>query len=185
MQIPRVELLEFHTLIFDFDGVFTDNFVFVNSAGEEFVRCSRSDSLGINLLKAANRLGIANLKSFVLTRETNSVVGARCRKMGLEYFPSVLDKLNFVDNYLQSINGKLTFGFSGVIYLGNDINDLQVMERVGLAIAPIDAHPLVREVAHLILPHRGGFGFVRHAIEHLLGFDGLSKEERNELISNC
>jgi 3-deoxy-D-manno-octulosonate 8-phosphate phosphatase KdsC-like HAD superfamily phosphatase len=75
--------------------------------------------------------------------------------------------------------------FNGVIYLGNDLNDLPIMRHVGFAVAPSDAHPLVQEIAHLVLEPRGGEGFVRSFIEHLLDIKQLTLEEIDEIISNC
>ena len=75
--------------------------------------------------------------------------------------------------------------FAGLVYLGNDLNDLPLMRQVGYAVAPFDAHPKVHEIAHLVLKQRGGEGFVRAFIEHLLNINQLTKEEIDELISNC
>jgi N-acylneuraminate cytidylyltransferase len=138
-------------IVFDFDGVMTDNRVWVSGAGEEWVACNRSDGLG---LEGVRRLGIALL---VISTETDPVVGARCRKLGLEYEPGVADK----NARLRALLEARGVDPAQVIYVGNDINDLGCMRLVGCAVAVADSHPEVLAEADIVLRRSGGHGAVR------------------------
>ena len=173
----------FHTVVFDFDGVFTDNRVWVDQDGRESVCCDRADGLAFDLVRALRKKGELNIELFILSKEANTVVTARARKLGLQAYCAVSDKLGFLKQYLSNRPGA-TNGFDGLVYLGNDINDLPVMRVAGLAVAPSDAHPLVLEVAHVVLSKKGGRGFVREFIEKLIGLDQLPKDKIDELVSN-
>lgn len=178
-------LKDIHTVAFDFDGVFTDNKVWVDQDGRESVRCDRGDGLAFDFIRAFQRKAKLDVEFFILSKESNSVVLARAKKLKLVCHHGVSDKLNFMIQYLNNKLPNHTDPFSGLIYLGNDLNDLPLMRRAGYAVAPSDAHPLVRKIAHLTLEQCGGEGFVRTFIEQLLGITQLSREEIDELISNC
>ena len=181
--IPSMKSI--HTVAFDFDGVFTDNKVWVDQDGQESVRCDRGDGLAFDLVRAFQKKGIINAEFFILSKETNPVVLARAHKLKLICHHGVDNKLNFFKKYLAQRFPNDRDPFNGVIYLGNDLNDLPIMRHVGFAVAPSDAHPLVQEIAHLVLEQRGGEGFVRSFIEHLLDIKQLTLEEIDGIISNC
>lgn len=174
-----------HTIAFDFDGVFTDNKIWVDQEGRESVRCDRGDGLAFDLVRAFRLQGRFTAELFILSKETNPVVLARAKKLKLNCHHGVGDKLGFMTEYLATRMPGHTNPFAGVVYLGNDLNDLPLMRRVGYAVVPMDAHPLVCKSAHLVIAKRGGDGFIRDFIELLLGIDKLSKEEIDELVSNC
>jgi 3-deoxy-D-manno-octulosonate 8-phosphate phosphatase (KDO 8-P phosphatase) len=176
---------DIHTVAFDFDGVFTDNKVWVDQDRRESVRCDRGDGLAFDLVRAFQKQGKMSTDFFILSKETNPVVLKRAKKLQLDCHHAIGDKLGFMTEYLQDKLPDHVDPFAGLVYLGNDINDLPLIRRAGYTVAPADAHPMVREVAHLVLEHRGGEGFVRAFIERLLEIDKLTKEEMDELISNC
>lgn len=173
-----------HTVVFDFDGVFTDNKVWVDQDGRESVRCDRGDGLAFDLVRAYQRRGQIKAELFILTKEANPVVLARARKLKLDCYHGVNDKLGFMVEYLSTRLPGQADPFAGLVYLGNDLNDLPLMRRAGFAVAPADAHPMVCNIAHFVMPQRGGEGFVRAFIERLLGINNLSKEEIDELVSD-
>lgn len=173
-----------HTVIFDFDGVFTDNKVYVGSDGMEWVRCDRSDGLAIDLLRRYRQKKLLNFDFFILSTERNPVVAARARKLRMECRQDVGDKLGFVTGYLDGHHPGVADPFSGLVYLGNDINDLPVLKRAGFSIAPIDAHERVKAVVSAVLPQSGGQGFVREAVERLLNMGNMTEEEIHELVCN-
>lgn len=182
---PLPALNDVHTIGFDFDGVFTDNRVWVDQDGRESVRCDRGDGLAIDLVRAFQRRGTFTAELFILSKEPNPVVLARARKLKLDCHHGVRDKLMFMRAHLARRFPANPQAFAGLVYLGNDLNDLPLMRRAGYAVAPADAHPKVREIAHLVLEQRGGQGFVRAFIERLLGIPHLSAEEIDELVSDC
>ncbi|CAK7030977.1 MAG: Phosphoheptose isomerase [Desulfovibrio sp.] len=146
----RVDLL-----VFDFDGVFTDNIVRVDQRGNEAVFCSRSDSLGIDMLHAAC------VPMLILSTETNPVVSARANKLRIPVEQGCGNKAAFLDGYMQQ------WGIEprNVIYMGNDVNDLAAMRLVGCVAVPGDAHPAVRDIAHIVTSAPGGRGAVREVCE--------------------
>ena len=168
---------EFRFFVCDFDGVFTDNSVFLNSENEEFVRCSRSDGFGIKLLKEANRIGLTNLTIAIVSGEMNSVVNARGEKLDVDTYAGVQNKSEFLSKvFFPSHNVSPDIGYSKLIYLGNDLNDLNVMHNSALSFAPNDAHYLVKKAATKVFHGRsGGDGFVRSVIEEIIGSTNLVK----------
>jgi N-acylneuraminate cytidylyltransferase len=144
-------------VVLDFDGVLTDNRVWIAQDGDEWVACSRSDGLGIELLK---RCGI---DAVVLSTEQNPVVGRRCLKLGLPYEQAVRDK----GSRLRALLEERGVEPSQVVYVGNDVNDLDCMRLVGCAVAVADAHQDVLRAAHIVLARPGGAGAVRELCERL------------------
>ena len=104
-----------HLIVYDFDGVMTDNRVLTFQDGTEVVWANRSDGLGINMIK---ELGIPQI---IMSSESNSVVEQRAKKVGLPVMYNVSNKYNTLTQYLTKHN----FDPSRTIFVGNDINDLQ------------------------------------------------------------
>jgi 3-deoxy-D-manno-octulosonate 8-phosphate phosphatase (KDO 8-P phosphatase) len=176
-------LTDLHTIVFDFDGVFTDNKVYVFDDGREAVRCDRADGLGIDLLRAVRARTGAQFDMLVLSREQNLVVGARARKLGLTCIQGANDKLDTLTHYFRQQHPTVSAPFAGLIYFGNDLNDLAIMRRSGFSVAPADAHPHIRAHASVVLPEHGGCGFVRAGIEQLVRVNGLSVAEIEALVA--
>lgn len=120
----------------------------------------------------------------MLSKEPNKVVLARCRKLGLVCHHGISNKLGFLEQYMVGRFGPGA-GFAGLVYLGNDLNDLPVMRRAGFSVAPSDAHPIVKDVATWVLKRPGGRGCIREFVEGLLQINKLSEDELDELVSNC
>lgn len=149
---------EVQAIIFDFDGVFTDNYVIINEEGQESVRCNRSDGLGISRIK---KLGISIL---VLSSETNPVVRKRCDKLGIPCLQGIENKKKVLSNWLKEQNIHKT----NVIYVGNDINDIECLTYVGCGIVVADAHKEAKRVAKIILKKEGGKGAIREICDIIL-----------------
>ena len=171
-----------HTLIFDFDGVFTDNKVFINQEGLESVQCSRADSLGLDILKRFIKKNNWPLDFFILSTESNPVVLSRAKKLKIHCEYGIKNKLDFIKKYLETKFPESVYKKEGIIYLGNDLNDLKVMEYVGTSVAPIDAHDLIKNKADIVLDSKGGHGFVRDFIEILISRNNIEKNELLDLI---
>jgi YrbI family 3-deoxy-D-manno-octulosonate 8-phosphate phosphatase len=142
-------------IIFDFDGVFTDNRVLVLEDGREAVQCDRGDGWG---LECARRL---NLPMAVFSTEKNPVVTARCRKLKLECHQALPRKWPALQTWLS----ERQIDPSRVIYVGNDTNDLECMAAVGCPVAVADAYPAVKAAAKIVLRAAGGHGAIRELLE--------------------
>ena len=162
-----------HTVVFDFDGIFTDNRVWTDQFGKESICCSRSDGLAFDLLHMFISNNNWDLNYFILSKEDNPVVLARAKKLGIPCIQGSINKLEYMNSYLKQ--GDLSA--EGVLYAGNDLNDLGAMRLAGCSVAPSDAHPLILQLASIILPQKGGGGFVRALIEQLLQIDQMSTDE--------
>jgi 3-deoxy-D-manno-octulosonate 8-phosphate phosphatase (KDO 8-P phosphatase) len=183
----KIDIRKFENIVFDFDGVFTDNSVYVNSDGAEFVKCNRSDSLGLNLFRAYLKSIGHQMNLAIVSTEANGAVDSRAKKIGLDCHQGIGNKLAFLlGNQVgrNDTNLGLPLDLSKTIYLGNDLNDLAVMQSVGLSFAPSDSHPLVKAVATHVSQELGGQGFVRSVLELLMDLPKLSERDLNELISN-
>jgi N-acylneuraminate cytidylyltransferase len=149
-------------VVFDFDGVFTDNRVVVLQNGQEAVMCDRGDGWGIA------RLREAGIPALVLSTETNPVVQARCQKLGLECYGGLSDKRSA----LARVIAERALDPAQVIFVGNDVNDLECMQTVGCAVAPADAHPAVLSRAQMVLSKPGGRGAIRELCDLILSKRG-------------
>jgi N-acylneuraminate cytidylyltransferase len=145
-------------LIFDFDGVMTDNAALVDESGNESVRVHRGDGWGIA------RLRERGVPMAVMSTEENPVVAARCRKLGLECVQGVPDKAAGLARLLDQFGARADH----TAFVGNDVNDLPALRAVGLAVAVGDAHPDARAAARLVLSRPGGAGAVRELCDMLL-----------------
>jgi 3-deoxy-D-manno-octulosonate 8-phosphate phosphatase (KDO 8-P phosphatase) len=139
---------------FDFDGVFTDNTVYVHEDGTETVRCWRGDGLGLRQLE---RL----VKIVILSTEVNPVVARRAEKLRIECHQGLSDKLIMLERLAAQAGTDL----SSVAYMGNDINDASCLVRVGLPIVVQDAHEDVLMLGKLRTTHPGGRGAVREVCD--------------------
>ena len=137
--------------VFDFDGVFTDNRVWVNEAGEELLAFSRSDGLGLR------RLDEVGVRYLIVSTEPNPIVGARAVKLNAECVQGVDDKLAVVFERTEELGVAL----EDTAYLGNDINDADCLRAVGLPVVPADAWPEIQPLARWVLSRSGGAGCVR------------------------
>jgi N-acylneuraminate cytidylyltransferase len=145
-------------ILFDFDGVMTDDRVSQDADGIESVVCSRADGYGIEMLHAAG------VPMAVISREPNPVVSKRCEKLKLRCLQAVDDKLSAMTALAATWNTSL----KQIIYVGNDLPDLPCVAAAGLGVAVADAHPDLRAAADLVLQRDGGFGAVRELAELVL-----------------
>jgi 3-deoxy-D-manno-octulosonate 8-phosphate phosphatase (KDO 8-P phosphatase) len=136
---------------FDFDGVFTDNHVWVNERGEETVRCCRADGFGLR------RLREVGVEAVILTTETVPIAAVRARKLEVGCRHGLEDKLAAL---LEEVERR-GLSLEETAFVGNDVNDAPCLEAVGLPVCPADAWPEVAGLARWTLERRGGEGCVR------------------------
>jgi len=147
-------------LVLDFDGVVTDNRVWVNETGQEMVAANRSDSLILGKLKQSG------VDVVILSSEVNPVVAARARKMKAEAIHGV--GLDGKKSVLENLFSERNIDPSQVVYMGNDTNDLPCFEIVGWRVAVADSQPEVLRAADFVSTKPGGHGAVREICDLLL-----------------
>lgn len=138
-------------VIFDFDGVFTNNTVLVDQSGSESVRCWRSDGLGLSRLKD---IGV---KTMILSTEKNNVVRVRAEKLKIPCLSGIDDKAGALRRVCLDSNISL----ERTMFVGNDINDIPALRIVGLPAAVADAYPEVFQFVQYVTKKQGGYGAVR------------------------
>ena len=141
----------------DFDGCLTDDKVKVNIFGKESVKANRKDGLAVKRLE---KLGI---KIVIATSETNEVVEIRATKMKIEALRGLSNKNESISNYLE----KNSLNWEDVWYVGNDVNDLEAMQKVALSFCPLDASAEVFKIADVVLSKRGGEGVLAEIASRL------------------
>jgi YrbI family 3-deoxy-D-manno-octulosonate 8-phosphate phosphatase len=150
-------LCQIKLVAFDFDGVFTDNMVYVFENGSEAVRCFRSDGIGLTKLKRAG------IETVIISTESNPVVSARARKLKIRCFQNCEDKRKT----LESLAQEMSISLAEIAFVGNDINDRSCLTCVGLPIVVQDAHPDVISLALYRTKAHGGHGAVREVCDIL------------------
>jgi N-acylneuraminate cytidylyltransferase len=142
-KIPKI-------IFTDFDGCLTDDRVWLNLDGEEFIAANRKDGLAVKRLK---NLGI---QVVIASTETNKVVLARGNKMGVDVLQGLADKAEAIEQYLKQKG----LSWNDIWYIGNDVNDLGAIERANLSICPADAVKKVRKTVDVVLKTNGGNGIL-------------------------
>ena len=157
-RAPRPLPSDVRLLVLDFDGVLTDNRVWVDRDGKEMVAAHRGDGWGLT------RLRESGIEAVVLSTETDPVVTARCRKLGLPVIQGAADKGAALAKLLEDRD----IDPATVVYLGNDVNDLPCFPLVSCAVVVGDAHPAAAVQADRILKSPGGQGAVRELCDLLI-----------------
>ncbi|MEW8026818.1 MAG: 3-deoxy-manno-octulosonate-8-phosphatase KdsC [Candidatus Thiodiazotropha sp.] len=160
-------------VIFDVDGVLTDGGLFLGDDGQEYKSFNSRDGHGMKMLqKSGVVIGI-------ITGRTSEVVRIRMESLGIEHvYQGKLDKLPAY----EELRDKLGLSDDQVAYVGDDVVDLPIMRRVGLAIAVNDAHPFVLQHAHWQTPRNGGRGAARDVCEMVLEAQGNLKTELDSYL---
>lgn len=151
-KLKNIELI-----VYDFDGVLTDNKVIIREDGLESVAVNRSDGLAIIMMK---KMG---LKQIILSKERNRVVEARASKLGIPAIRGIDDKRKELIDYCS----KNAISLKNVVYIGNDINDLEPMQIVGYPVCPSDAYEEIKKVSKFIAKTPGGAGVVRELLRYI------------------
>ena len=148
-------LLRLKVIFFDFDGVFTDNTVYVTQDGVESVRCWRSDGLGLSRLRSVA------VEAIIVSTVANPVVSARAHKLRLACRQGLEDKAGAV----VDICAERGVDPGHTAFVGNDINDIPAFERVGFPICVADAYPEVHPYVRFRTRSPGGRGAVREVCD--------------------
>ena len=156
-----VESTDLDALIFDFDGVLTDNRVLVFSDGTEAVVCNRADGLAFDHFRAVG------FPVYIVSTEPNPVVRARGAKLQVPVIDSVSNKDVAIRSLCED-NGHVP---ERLMFVGNDLNHLPAKGIVGYPVAVADAHPRVISSASHVLSRKGGEGVARELMESVINFN--------------
>jgi 3-deoxy-D-manno-octulosonate 8-phosphate phosphatase (KDO 8-P phosphatase) len=156
--MQRAQKIRF--LLTDCDGVLTDNGVYYSAAGEELKRFSFRDGMGVERLRKFAAVDVG-----IITSEQSGPVRRRAEKLAItELHLGARDK----PAILREILARHDLEPEQVAYIGDDTNDVEIMQQVGLAACPADATPFAQAAAHYICPNRGGYGAFRDFAELII-----------------
>ncbi len=161
MNEVRIALKDLDAIIFDFDGVLTDNSVLLDENGIEHVRCHRGDGLGFDVFR---KLGVSVV---ILSTEKNPIVVARAKKLKVPVLRGISNKVEELNRYVL----EKAIDFTKLLYVGNDLNDYRAMKLCGYSACPADSHKRIKEIATVTLKTKGGQGVVRELLEEVLQLD--------------
>lgn len=160
-------------LIFDVDGVLTDGSLFIGDDGQEYKAFNSRDGHGIKMLMGYG------IEVAIITGRTSNVVEHRVKNLGITHvYQGQQDKLQAY----RDLSEKLGIAHEEIAYVGDDVVDLPVMRRVGIAIAVQDAHALVRKHSHWQTPSPGGRGAARDVCEMLMEAKGVLDDEMSKYL---
>ena len=163
MQDYLVRARPIRLIVFDVDGIMTDGGLYLSDSGEEFKRFNSLDGHGLKMLKASG------IEPAIITGRTSRCVELRAQNLGITHlFQGASNKLDV----MQALLAKLGLHPDSAAFMGDDVVDLPVMLRVGLAISVPDAPEIVRDRAHYVTRRDGGHGAVREACELLMSAQG-------------
>lgn len=154
-NLSKIDLKNIKLFLMDFDGVLTDNYVYVDQEGRESVKAYRSDGIGLSKLK------LHGIKIAVISTEKNPVVSERCKKLLIDCYQAVENKGELIKSLIKDNNLKA----SNVLFIGNDINDISAFKEVGI---PVGVHDSFNEIDEYIIyktKKNGGMGAVREVCD--------------------
>lgn len=159
MNIDNIEVF-----VFDFDGVLTNNMVYIDQNGKESVGCNRGDGLAFDVLRKLGK------PAYILSTEKNMVVTSRAKKLQIPVIQGVKNKVMGI----QKIAKKESCSLENMLYVGNDLNDYQVMKICGFTACPADSNEMIKNISNTVLKTNGGFGVVRELLEDFLSLNFIS-----------
>ena len=173
MQDLDEKARQIRLVIFDVDGVLTDGSLFLGDDGQEYKAFHSKDGHGMVMLQESG------VQIAIITGRTSKVVEHRMENLGItRVYQGKLHKLPTFEELLEDTG----IAAEETAYVGDDVVDLPVMRRVGLAIAVQDAHPLVRQHSHWQTPNPGGRGAARDVCEMLMEARGVLDEEMSKYL---
>jgi 3-deoxy-D-manno-octulosonate 8-phosphate phosphatase (KDO 8-P phosphatase) len=166
VQDIQAKAQEIKLVIFDVDGVLTDGSLYFGDDGQEYKAFNSRDGHGMKMLQ------YSGVEIGIITGRTSDVVRHRMQNLGVEHvYQGKQEKLPA----FEELRTKLGLQAHQIAYVGDDVVDLPIMRRVGLAIAVNDAHSLVKQHAHWLSPSPGGRGAAREVCEMIMEAQGTLK----------
>jgi 3-deoxy-D-manno-octulosonate 8-phosphate phosphatase (KDO 8-P phosphatase) len=174
MQDIMEKAAHIRLVIFDVDGVLTDGSLYIGDDGQEYKAFNSLDGHGMKMLHDSGvHIGI-------ITGRSSEVVRIRMESLGIDHvYQGQREKLPAY----QDLKQKLGLEDAQVAYVGDDVVDLPVMSRVGLAVAVQDAHSFTKQHAHWITPTEGGHGAGREVCELIMSAQGKLQAALDQYLS--
>ncbi len=156
----RAQLAKIRLLVLDVDGTMTDGGVYILDDGRQFKRFDAKDGMGVKL---AMNAGIA--VGIISHSGSSGMVKERARMLGIEYcYVGQEPKAEVLERWCYDYS----FNKSEIAYIGDDVNDLKIMQAVGFSACPSDAVDVIKEQADLVLSKKGGYGAIREFVDNYL-----------------
>lgn len=151
---------DFKFLALDIDGVMTDGGMYYTENGDEFKKFNTKDGLAIiSLTNVGKQVG------FISSGINSKIIEKRAKMLGVQkVYVGTWKKAEVLEGWCKEMN----IGFENVAYIGDDVNDLPVIEKAGISACPADAVSLVKEAVNIVLSKKGGEGCVREFVEKYL-----------------
>ena len=147
-------------VITDIDGVWTDGGMYYDQSGNEMKKFNTSDSAGVNFCRALK------IPVVIITGEDTTIVKNRSKKLNIDFlFQGVKNKVKVAEKLINDFN----IEWKDVAFIGDDIGDYQLLNKVGVSGAPNNAAPYIKEVVDIVTEKNGGDGAFREFIESILG----------------
>ena len=161
MELPKL-------ILTDIDGVWTDGGMYYDQAGNELKKFNTYDSAGILFAHAFN------IPVGIITGETTEIVKQRSEKLNVDFlFQGVKDKVKIAKDIIKTLN----IDFNQVAYIGDDINDIELLKLAAISGVPQNATILVHKYANIYLSLKGGDGVFREFVEKIFNECGITPEE--------
>jgi 3-deoxy-D-manno-octulosonate 8-phosphate phosphatase (KDO 8-P phosphatase) len=162
-------------IITDIDGVWTDGSMYYDQTGNELKRFHTYDSAGVLFAR------LLNIPVAILTGETTEIVNRRATKLKVDYlFQGVKNKVEIAQKIIDELNIK----FDDCAFIGDDINDIALLNKVGFSGATSNAPDYVKEKVNYVTQKKGGEGAFREFVEHILKENGIFEQVLEKAISN-
>lgn len=166
MALPKL-------VITDIDGVWTDGGMFYDQTGNEMKKFNTGDSAGVLFLRQLN------IPFGIITGEDTQIVARRAEKLKVEYlFQGISNKVEVAEKLCQDLG----IGLEDVAYIGDDLGDMKLLEKVGISAAPNNAPDYVKQLVHFVTKKSGGEGAFREFVEGILRQEGVLEKVIHEVI---
>ena len=160
-------------IITDIDGVWTDGSMYYDQTGNEWKRFHTYDSAGVLFAH------VQNIPVAIITGEDTDIVARRAKKVKVDYlFQGIKDKVKVVEGLIK----ELGINFEECAFIGDDINDVLLMRKVGWSAATNNAPEYIQKEAHYITKKKGGEGAFREFVEHILIKNNMLENVFNQIL---
>src|SRR5690554_5083934 len=162
-------------VITDIDGVWTDGGMYYDQTGNEWKKFNTSDNAGVLFLN------LLNIPFAIITGEDTKIVQRRADKLKVKYlYMGVKDKVSIAENLCK----ELGINLNEVAYIGDDINDILLLEKVGFSCAPANAPIYVKNKVDFVTEAKGGDGAFREFVEYILNKNQVLEKALNKYLEN-